>query len=372
MAGLSATLRLINVDPIMSSEKIADKILHIERTVNLSNVPSSGESLILFPYSDLSGAVSSLVQRGRKVAIVTGFYVPGADPPAAETDGPPGALVLAEGLAKMGMDVLLLSDQYTVPALRAGLAVIDLADELIPIISFPMEHPDENHPSRKSNEDSENSASLAFVRDFLNGPMGDGLTHLIFIERVGPNHTIDSFLKQERLTPPPLKEFEGVLSPPLRNRCYNSRLEDITRFTAKTHLLVEYERRPDRRIESIGIGDRGNEIGAGRIPWEGFAKGAAGRRDAVFCCRVATDYLLSSRISNWGGYALVAGLALAKGRLDILEKITPEREKEVLDHIVRHGPAVDGLTGRRELSVDGVRFEDYINGVVILKRITLQ
>ena len=76
------------------------------------------ENLIMVPYSDLTGAVSSLVKNGRKVMIVTGFYIPAGEPPATETDGPPGALILAEGLKYLGMEVSLLSDEYTLPTLK--------------------------------------------------------------------------------------------------------------------------------------------------------------------------------------------------------------------------------------------------------------
>ena len=44
------------------------------------------------------------------VGIVTGFYIPGAAPPAAETDGPPGALALARALQALGRQVHLITD----------------------------------------------------------------------------------------------------------------------------------------------------------------------------------------------------------------------------------------------------------------------
>ena len=264
------------------------------------------------------------------MVIVTGFYVPGGEPPATETDGPPGALILAEGLKYLGMEVCLLSDEYTLPPLKAGLKILNLSEKEIPLICFPMEHSDQNHISRMNNEEISSPISLRFVQDFFNGPLGRDLTHLIYIERVGPNHTLESFFAQERQGQPPLKDFETILPPLIRNRCFNSRLEDITRFTAKTHFLLEFGKKLDLPIEIIGIGDRGNEIGAGKIPWEVFKENATTNREPVFCCRMKTDYFISCGISNWGGYALMAGVALAKGRLDILEKITPEQEGMVL------------------------------------------
>jgi hypothetical protein len=306
------------------------------------------------------------------VVIVTGFYVPGGEPPATETDGPPGALILAEGLKYLGMEVCLLTDEYTLSALKAGLKILNLSNKGIPLVCFPIEHSDQDHISRLNNEEISSPISVHFVQDFFDGPLGRELTHLVFIERVGPNHTLESFLAQERQGQPPLKDFETLLSPLIRNRCFNSRLEDITRFTAKTHFLLEYGKKLNRFIETVGIGDRGNEIGAGKIPWEVFKENAATNRESVFCCRMKTDYFISCGISNWGGYALLAAVALAKGRLDILEKVTPEQEGMVLDYLIHHGPAIDGITYKQDHSVDGIQFKDYMKVIERLKEIAFE
>jgi hypothetical protein len=358
-------------------EHIREKIFLIEEVINfptslLSHKNYHWENLPMVPYSDLIGAVSSLVEKGKKIVIITGFYVPVGDPPATETDGPPGALTLAEGLKYLGMGVSLLSDEYTLSALKAGLKVLNLSEKEIPIICFPLEHSDQDHTSRMMNEEIESSISIRFSQDFFNSVWGQDLTHLIYIERVGPNHTLESFMAQERHDKPSLKDFETILLPPIRNRCFSSRLEDITRFTAKTHFLLEFAERLTLPIKSIGIGDRGNEIGAGKIPWEVFKQNSSTNREAVFCSRVRTDYLVSCGISNWGGYALLAGVALTAGRLDILEKVTPDQEEMVFDYLVRHGPAVDGITCKQDHSVDGIEFDDYMKVIERIKEIAFE
>ena len=356
---------------------IREKIFLIEEVINfptslLSHKNYHWENLSMVSYSNLTGAVSSLVEKGKKVVIITGFYVPVGDPPATETDGPPGALTLAKGLRHLGMEVSLLSDEYTLSALKAGLKILNLSEKEIPIICFPWEHPDRDHTSRMMNEVNESSSSIRFAQDFFNGVWGQNLTHLIYIERVGPNHTLESFIAQERQGKPPLREFETMLPPPKRNLCFSSRLEDITRFTAKTHFLLDLAERLNLPMDSIGIGDRGNEIGAGKIPWEVFKQNASTNREAVFCSRVKTDYLISCGISNWGGYALLAGVTLAMGRLDILAKVTPEQEGTVLDYLVRHGPAIDGITCKQEHSVDGIEFDDYMRVIERIKEIAFE
>ena len=358
-------------------ETAREKIFLIEEVINfptslLSHKNYHWENLPMVSYSDLTGAVSSLVEKGEKVVIITGFYVPVGDPPATETDGPPGALTLAEGLKYLGMEVSLLSDEYTLSALKAGLKVLNLSEKEIPIVCFPLEHSDQDQTSKMTNEENKNSLSIRFAQYFFGSLWGQGITHLIYIERVGPNHTLDSFIAQKRQAKPPLKEFETILPPPIRNRCFSSRVEDITRFTAKTHFLLELIERLKLPIESIGIGDRGNEIGAGKIPWEVFKQNSTTNREAVFCSRARTDYLISCGISNWGGYALLAGVALAMGRLDVLEKVTPEQEGMILDYLVRHGPAIDGITCKQDRSVDGIEFDDYMRVIERIKEIALE
>ena len=358
-------------------EAIRDKIFLMEEVINfptslLRHRNYHWKNLRMVSYSDLSGAVLSLVERGTRVVIVTGFYIPAGEPPATETDGPPGALILAEGLKSIGIEVCLISDEYTLLTLKAGLKVLHLSEEEIPLVCFPVEHEDENHFNRLSNEEGASSVSLRFVQDFFKGPLGRNASHLIYIERVGPNHTFESFMSQERSDPPPSKEFEALLPRAMQNRCFNSRLRDITRFTAKTHFLLEFRKGQGPFIESIGIGDRGNEIGAGRIPWEIFKDKGKRNREAIFCCRVRTDHFVSCGISNWGGYALLAGMALAKGRLDVLQKVTPEQEGKVLNYLIEHGPAVDGITGKQEHSVDGIEFKDYMKVIERIKEIALE
>lgn len=347
---------------------IRDKLFLMEEVINfptslLNHRNYHWENLPMAPYSDLMGAVSTLFEKGRKVMIITGFYIPAGDPPATETDGPPGALILAEGLKGLGMEVSLLSDDYTLSVLKAGLKILNLSEKEIPLICFPLEHSD------LKNADS---LSLRFVEELFKSPLTQNLSHLIYIERVGPNHTLESFLSQKRKGSPPIKTFESILPSSIRNRCFNSRLEDISRFTAKTHLLLEYKKKWNLPIETIGIGDRGNEIGAGKIPWEVFQTHSTTYREPVFCCRVETDYFISCGVSNWGGYALMAGVALAKKNLAILQKVTPEQEGMVLDYLIHHGPAVDGITCRQDHSVDGIKFHDYMKVIERIKEIAFE
>src|SRR4051812_47796284 len=69
---------------------------------------------------DFAAACRSLATTAHPVAgIVTGFYIPTAQPSAGETDGPLGALFLARALVPLGIKVILLTDDFCVQALQA-------------------------------------------------------------------------------------------------------------------------------------------------------------------------------------------------------------------------------------------------------------
>src|SRR5215813_4261659 len=57
-----------------------------------------------------------------KVGLITGFYVPLGSPPAAETDGPIGAALLAKGLAEVAVPCRLATDEPCRGACAAALA----------------------------------------------------------------------------------------------------------------------------------------------------------------------------------------------------------------------------------------------------------
>jgi hypothetical protein len=77
-------------------------------------------------------------------------------------------------------------------------------------------------------------------------------------------------------------------------------------------------------------------------------------------CRVPTDEVITAGISNWGTYALIVAMALLEPRLPLAETLSVEGERTLLSRLVRETGAVDGVTRRREPSVDGVPAEEYL------------
>ena len=150
------------------------------------------------------------------------------------------------------------------------------------------------------------------------------------------------------------------VAPDSYNHCHNMRGKVIDEYSADMHLL--FEELPDHRPEckTIGIGDGGNEIGMGAIPWEDLSRRLTGEQAGRVPCRIATDWNIIAGTSNWGGYALAAATLLLRGQQRLLQPWDREQQLRVLEQLVEKGPAVDGVTGRREPTVDGIPFLTYI------------
>jgi hypothetical protein len=137
------------------------------------------------------------------------------------------------------------------------------------------------------------------------------------------------------------------LGPNARGVIHNLRGQDVTATQARVDLLFAAAAR--RRILTVGVGDRGNEIGLG---------GLASRPRRCVCpcggwleCAVEAEAPVVAFSSNWGAYAVAAALDGGNPGLPLVHR--PATEARMLRRLARAG-AVDGVTGRRGPSVDGV------------------
>src|SRR5207244_2860758 len=127
------------------------------------------------------------------LVVVTGFFIPTAEPPAGETDGPPGALFLAQALTPLGVRVTLVTDGFCRPALEAGLTACGFADR-VPLVILP----EAGQPWD------------GFLRDCWQPLLETAApTHLIALERVGPSHTAESVRAQPGATQETVTRFQG-------------------------------------------------------------------------------------------------------------------------------------------------------------------
>ncbi len=298
----------------------------------------------------LAAAAANLAQTASRVAIVTGFFIPHAEPPCAETDGPPGSLFLAHCLNALGIDAAVITDEPCASTVQAAADGIGFPADQIFVAPLKAE---------------------SWCDGFLQSDFARGLTHLVAIERVGPSHTPESVGKSgewrvasgepdKNVSNSPLSAFLADVAPEHHNHCHNMRGVCIDAHTAPLHLLFERLPQLHPMARTIGVGDGGNEIGMGAIPWAELRRRLSGEQAGRVPCRIACDFNIVAGTSNWGAMALAAGVCLLRDRLDVLQPWTQERHREWLEHLVANGPAVDGVTGRREATVDGLPFLTYI------------
>jgi hypothetical protein len=292
-----------------------------------------------FP-NDFADACRSLANTPQaKIMIVTGFYIPHAEPPGGETDGPLGAVFLARALVPLGVEVVLATDRFCARALEVGVKECGLAGA-VSVRSLP------------------SSADPLAWGDF-HGLEGR-VTHLIALERVGPSHTRESLLAQRcDGRPKEMAAFEREVPETHQDRCHTMGGLDITANMGPAHLLFETAMRGKPSVATIGIGDGGNEIGMGKMPWEVIRKNIP--NGGLVACRVPTHALIVAGVSNWGAYALAAGVTALRGKRPDSGLFDVAREKELLSVMVREGPLVDGVSGKPTVTVDGLAFAQYAN-----------
>jgi hypothetical protein len=109
-------------------------------------------------------------------------------------------------------------------------------------------------------------------------------------------------------------------------------------------------------LPSIGVGDNGNDVGFGLIedvvrrykPYGDVCQCPCGGGLATIT-QVKT--LVTAAVANWGAYGIVTCLAALRQQPDLLHSAATELT--MLEACVRAG-AADGITGRREATVDAL------------------
>jgi hypothetical protein len=306
----------------------------------------------------LAQAAADLATACRHAAIVTGFFIPAANPPAAESDGPPGAVVLASALAALGAKTTLVTDGNCAGAVRAAFAAAGGDPSTVMLCPANFDLPGDGR-----------SAADDWIDNFLQNGPGRTVTHVIAIERVGPSHDEQSLRNQRRVGPAPIQDFLSAVPTEHRNRCHNARGICIDEWSPPLYRLFEKSSSRPVSWKTIGIGDGGNEIGMGIVPWEELVRRLPQKEASVIPCRVATDWNIIAGTSNWGAFALAASVALLAGRTNALSHVDTTFQHNLLERMVADGPAVDGIARRPSPTVDGLPFATYIQTWLEIRRI---
>ena len=213
--------------------------------------------------SDYASQAAQLILDNPGTAIVvTGFYI--LDAGFAETDGPPGAVVIGSALNQLGYNVIHVTDRYATEIMdKTG-------GDYSSVVEFPI---------------TDDDSSVAFARNLIS-ELNPSV--LVAIERCG-------------LTD------EG--------KYRNMRGRDITDYNARIDHLFHSD------VPSVGIGDGGNEIGMGNLAEEVTQVESL----VKIPCVTQTTKLMLASVSNWGGYGLAAALSALSGR-NLLPSIEEERQ----------------------------------------------
>jgi hypothetical protein len=285
----------------------AERIAAIEALV-CRDVGRKTEELIAANVGGLAAASRALA-RATSVGLITGFFVPRGDIAAPETDGPVGTALLAAALAACSVPARIAVDTPCADAVRAAVAQ---AGEGIEVDEIGVED-----------------------RAGLDGLAARwrkaGISHAVAIERCGR-------------------------SPDGRPR--NMRGVDVSAWTAPLDDLFL-----GGPWGKLAVGDGGNEIGMGKLPEGLIARFVP--NGASIACVTSCDHLVVAGVSNWGAYGLMAALAVLRPEWSpaIGRFLTAERDHAVTRAIVEKAGAVDGVTARREMTVDG--FGPEIHGPLI-------
>lgn len=318
---------------------------------------------------ELFNAAKDLLHRSsQRVVIMTGFPCMMDYNPPTETDGPLGALAIARAILRIDFskEVKIIVDECNEEVMLAAACASDLQQEFGENFSL------ESFPGGAAFDESDRQRleSIAQWCDVA-----------VAIERAGPNADFSYKTMRGKTMTHLLAPLEDIIM--MRGH------SDVYRSSTCSDSSITSEQ---RRFVSIGIGDGGNEVGMGKVYDK--VKSSNIPNAADIACVVPTTHLIVASVSNWGGYALAAAVALLAWEQTVKDcessSPLPEAEKETLlrrfittflpsdavetricERMVMAG-ARDGITGKNECYVDGMPLAKSLEVLGELRQIALK
>jgi hypothetical protein len=273
---------------------IQEKIHQIEKII-FKDPGNRGISSLFQPNSlQKSSELILNTPKSKKSFILTGFCCLTS---SSETDGPLGSSLINAILNNLGFNTSLLTDPFSEKVVKAS----SKSDKVVIEKSY------ENFLEKNKEED---------------------ISFIVSCERPGRS---------------------------LKNKDYRTmRAKNISNQNCNLDLLFPGENEKKSYL-TIGIGDGGNECGTGNIYKEVQEKINFGYD---ICTDRFCDVLIMSGVSNWGALGLSASLVILNGDKKNMEYFIEEcyYQREMLEKMIEAG-SYDGVSGKGELSVDGMLFD---------------
>lgn len=324
---------------IILSSKTVSKLTAIESQIGQDDGNRGMKALI--QNGDLHSAaklVCSLPPKSH-IILMSGFPCCVQHDPPTETDGPPGTVALVQCALALGYRVTLVTDECNKDVFLAAVHDFQKEDQFEFQTFSPKIDPKE---------------SLSLEEEWKMEQLVQSADLVMACERAGPSKD---------------------------GNCYTMRGINMTKhgLIAPLERIVHRVRElRNKDIKFIAIGDGGNEMGMGKAI-DAIRNSPKIKNGDLIGAVTPADFLIAASVSNWGGYALSAAIALVKSQ-DCAEKNLKEwvescvptvgSEVALLKRCVSKG-CRDGVSGLMESTVDGMPLNTSMHSLRRIRSIVL-
>ena len=236
----------------VTSNKVLTQMTMIEQII-LEDLGNRGITEILEEGDFAKAAI--VLSHAQSIAVVTGFPCNAPHKQMEETDGLPGALAIAQALQALGKTAVIVMEERCRELVESSVAQL---------VNWGALH-----------------SAIKFVpcSQLLEVEYSEQFDCLLAIERSG-------------------RAADGT--------CRTAKARDITSLLDPVDdVFVRALANPS--VTTLAIGDGGNELGMGKVMEKVKLHVPHG---ADIACSVASDFLITAGVSNWGGYGLALSLYL--------------------------------------------------------------